>query len=217
MGRRGIARAGTGLAVGALLTAPLLGVLALGTLVGIPVVPYTVFEWLVRVLPGRVVTLGLDSTLWMLEGLGLDISRTAKTAQQILGLASLFVAGLVVGLLFFLLVRTTDDARIKRYGLAVGAALGLFSLVVTWPRAFPRALPGRQASWFGSWLSSFSGDGAWRVCIWSPFLPPGVVPVVALEAPRARRPWAAVRRAEAGATAPTPPLVPSVGDASSSR
>ena len=108
MGRRGIARAGTGLAVGALLTAPLLGVLALGAQVGIPMVPYTVFEWLVRVLPGRVVTFGLDSTLWVLEGLGLDISRTAKTAQQILALASLFVVGLLIGLLFFLLVRTTD-------------------------------------------------------------------------------------------------------------
>ncbi len=143
MARRGIARAGTGLAVGALLTAPLLGVLALGALVGIPMVPYTVFEWLVRVLPGRVVIFGLDSTLWVLEGLGLDISRTAKTAQQILAIASLFVVGLLIGLLFFLLARTTDDARIKRYGLAVGAALGLFSLVVTLVQGIPASLAGQ--------------------------------------------------------------------------
>ena len=189
MGRRRIARAGTGLAVGALLTAPLLGVLALGALVGIPMVPDTVFEWLVRVLPGRVVTFGLDSTLWVLEGLGLDISRTAKTAQQVLALASLFLVGLLIGLLFFLLARTTDKARIKRYGLSVGAALGLFSVVVTLIQGIPTSLTGQLG--FVVWVLALFILWGWGLArLYLVTFPAvdasptatGAVPVVALEA-----------------------------------
>ena len=131
MKHRGIAKAGTGLAVGALLTAPLMGIFTLGSLVGIPSVPFTVFEWLIRVLPGRLVIFGLDLTVRVLQGLGFNIKNTAKTAEQVLALSSLFLAGLVIGLLFFALVRTRDPRRIRRYGLGVGAAVGLFSAVIT--------------------------------------------------------------------------------------
>ena len=102
----GLKRAVTGLAVGALLTAPLLGAFALGWLAGLPFVPYTVFEWLIKVLPGRVVVFGLDLSLGVLNGLGLDVKDTAKTAEQVLAVAGVFVAGLLIALLFFALVRT---------------------------------------------------------------------------------------------------------------
>ena len=46
---------------------------------------------------------------------------TTQAASNIIQ-ASLFVAGLVVGLLFFGLVRTADAARIKRRHLAVGVS-----------------------------------------------------------------------------------------------
>ena len=92
-------RSGTGLAAGALLTAPLLGVFALGWWAGVPFVPYTVFEWLIKVLPGRVVVFGLDTTLAVLRGLGLDVKDTAKTAEQVLAVVCLFVAAVVVAAL----------------------------------------------------------------------------------------------------------------------
>lgn len=150
MARPGIARAGTGLAVGALVTAPLLGILALGSVAKIPFVPFTVFEWLIRVLPGRVVTFGLDLTLRVLDGLGFNIKDTAKTAEQVLAIASLFFAGLLIGLLFFALVRTADASRIKRYGLAVGGAAGVFSLVVTLVQRVPAGLAGKVG--FAIWV-----------------------------------------------------------------
>ena len=143
MVRRGIARAGTGLAVGALLTAALVGVLALGSIARIPFTPFTVFEWLVRVLPGRLVIFGLDLMVRVLEGLGFDIENTAKTAEQVLAVASFFAAGLVTGLLFFVLVRTTDGLRIKRYGLAVGGVIGLFSVAVTVVQGVPPSTAGK--------------------------------------------------------------------------
>ena len=223
MGRRGIARAGTGLAAGALLTAPLLGVLALGSLVGIPMVPYTVFEWLVRVIPGRVVTFGLDLTLWVLEGLGFDISRTAKTAQQVLALASLFVVGLIIGLLFFVLVRTTDHARIKRYGLTVGAALGLFSVVVTLSQGIPASLAGQIG--FAVWVLALFllwGWGLARLYLVTSFAvdaSPIAAESTALTsgAPRRQAALATDSEAEARTTAPDAEAAPSAGDASSSR
>src|SRR5512139_3794452 len=98
-----MSKAVTGLAAGALLSALLLGVMALGALAGIPFVPFVIFEWLFRVLPGSVVTFGLDAVLAVLGGLGLDIKETAKTAEQVLAVGSLFLAGVIVGLVFFVL------------------------------------------------------------------------------------------------------------------
>jgi DMSO/TMAO reductase YedYZ molybdopterin-dependent catalytic subunit len=127
---RSVTKAGTGLAVGALLTAPLLGVFVLGSLARIPSVPFTVFEWLIRVLPGHFVTFGLDLTVRVLEGLGFNIKNTAKTAEQVLALTSLLVAGMVIGLLFFTLVKTRDPRHLRRYGLGTGAVVGVFSAVI---------------------------------------------------------------------------------------
>ena len=115
-----LGKAVTGLAAGAVLTAPVLGVFALGSLAGIPSVPYNVFEWLIRVLPGRLVIFGLETTLRVLEGLGFNIKNTAKTTEEVLALTSLFLAGWVVGLLFFALVKTSDPQRVRNYGRAVG-------------------------------------------------------------------------------------------------
>ncbi len=53
------------LAVGALLapllTAPLLALLYLAhSLLGVPFIPFDLFDWLIRVLPGSVITTGID-------------------------------------------------------------------------------------------------------------------------------------------------------------
>jgi len=75
MKHRGVAKAGTGLAVGALLTAPLIGIFALGSLVGIPTVPFAVFEWFIRVMNGRLIVFGLALTLRVLTDLGFNIKE----------------------------------------------------------------------------------------------------------------------------------------------
>ena len=124
--RRGV----TGLAAGALLGAALLGVFALGALAGLPNVPFSVFEWLVRVLPGRVVIFGLETTLRVLEGLGLSIKDTSKTAEEAMALTELFVASAIAGLLFFVLVRPSGEARVRRIGELLGGVAGAVVLVV---------------------------------------------------------------------------------------
>ena len=79
----------------------------------------------------------------MLQGLGLNIKDTAKTAEQLLALGMLFVGGLVIALLFFLLVKTANVRRIQLYGLAVGGAVGVFSLVITFIEAAPAGRGGK--------------------------------------------------------------------------
>ncbi len=121
----------TGLASGALLSAPLVGLFVLGARAGLVVVPFTVFDWFSRVLPGPLVLLGPRLALRVLRGLGFTVAEPARTAEQLLAVTSLFVGGLVVGLLFFILVKNQDRARVRLYGLIVGAIGGLFVLVVT--------------------------------------------------------------------------------------
>ncbi len=130
MSERRLRRALTGLAAGVLLTAILLGVSAVGARFGAPSIPYSLFEWLTRVLPGRLVIFGLETTVHVLEGLGLNIKNTAKTTEEVLALTGLLVAGAVTGLLFFSFVAATDRRRVRRYGLALGALLGVFCLVI---------------------------------------------------------------------------------------
>ncbi len=137
MARRGISRALTGSAAAALLTTALLGLLAVAWVAGMPFLPYAVFEWLIGVLPGSVVTFGLDLTLSALRGLGLDPAETAKTAEQVLAVITLFLAGLVVGLLFFLLVRGAGRLRSQIYGVAAGVVLGAFSVATALTRGAP--------------------------------------------------------------------------------
>ncbi len=126
-----VGRAVTGLAAGGLLTAVVLGVFALGGHLGLPSVAFSVFDWITRVLPGRLVIFGLETTLRVLEGLGLNIKNTAKTVEEVLAVTGLFVGGALVGLVFFGLVKTSDRVRATRYGMATGGCLGTLSLVIT--------------------------------------------------------------------------------------
>jgi DMSO/TMAO reductase YedYZ molybdopterin-dependent catalytic subunit len=129
--RRGrSSRSLTGLATGALLGAALLGVFALGSLAGLTNAAYSLFEWLTRVLPGRVVIFGLETTLRTLEALGLNIKDTSKVTEEAIALTELFVASAVIGLLFFLLTKPEDAERTPSRGLLLGGVLGVVVLAV---------------------------------------------------------------------------------------
>ena len=75
---------GAGLLVGILLTAALLGIMDLAAkAAGLPFVPFDLFDWMTRILPGPVVTYGIDHMISAMLWLGLDVADTAKTAEHV--------------------------------------------------------------------------------------------------------------------------------------
>src|SRR4051812_2802235 len=59
-----------GALVGAMLTIALVAVFyAAWKIAGLPFVPFDVFDWMTRVLPGRVLTLGIDVMVTVIRGL----------------------------------------------------------------------------------------------------------------------------------------------------
>lgn len=116
----------TGGLVGLLVTVPTVVVLWLGDRVaGLPFVPYDLLDWTTRVLPGSLVTFGIDSMISLLERVGLDVADTAKTAERASAVVAFLVLGTVVGALFFALVAWRRSRPDRLAGLVVGALVGL--------------------------------------------------------------------------------------------
>lgn len=119
------------LALGALLggvtSLPVLAFFYLGNrLAGLPFVPFDLFDWLARVLPGGIVTLGIDAMITLIRRLGLG--ATDETAKQLEGLLAL---GLVVigGVLLGVVIAWAMHGRPQR-GRQIGALAGLVVFLV---------------------------------------------------------------------------------------
>jgi DMSO/TMAO reductase YedYZ molybdopterin-dependent catalytic subunit len=164
----------TGLGAGALMAAALLAANLIGALPGLPNVAFSVFEWLTRVLPGRLVIFGLETTLRALEAIGFNIKDTAKTVEEVLALTGLFVTATLIATLFFVIVRTDEGGLVRRYGLAMGAALGVTILIIVLAEQPPNAQTGTVvvSIWvIGQWV--LWGLGVGRLCeVTTP--PPGL-------------------------------------------
>lgn len=112
----------TGALVGVLLTAPLIAVFFVATrLFGLPFVPFDLFDWLARVLPGPLVTFGIDAMVDAIRALELGaVSDLAKTAEQAMAVAIFLLLGVLAGAVLFAVLR----ARRRGSGIAAGLALG---------------------------------------------------------------------------------------------
>ena len=130
-GRLGL---GYGALAGGLLTAPLLGFLYLiDKLADLPFVPFALFDWIGLVLPGPVITFGIDV---MLDGLllaGLDVADAAKSAEQALAILLFFLIGLLGGVLFFGITRARNVEPRLPSGLVAGGLFGLPMVAVSLP------------------------------------------------------------------------------------
>jgi DMSO/TMAO reductase YedYZ molybdopterin-dependent catalytic subunit len=116
----------TGALVGALLTAPLVAVFYAGwKLAGLPFVPFHVFDWTARILPGRVITFGIDSMVRVIRALNIaDTASAAKAAEQAMAITVFLVAGILAGALVFAIARAFRT-RSTFPGVLLGTALGV--------------------------------------------------------------------------------------------
>ncbi len=139
-----------GAIVGILLTGLLLAVSCLGwKIAGLPFVPLDLFDWIARVLPGSVLTAGID---WMVAiSLALHvgtISAVAKTTEQLMAMAGALVIGGVGGSAFFVVLGYSNEPAVLP-GVIFGAILGACAALIE--------------SQLNRIPSGASGDAAWVV------------------------------------------------------
>ena len=125
-----LAAAATGLALTLLLTAPLLALMLLAqTTSGLAFAPFDVFDWVSRILPGGVITAGIDGLVRVLSALGLSVADTAKFAEQALATGLTLAPALLGGAIFFAQRRGRPASY--RAGLVMGLVTGLLLAAVS--------------------------------------------------------------------------------------
>ena len=116
----------SGALVGAMLTAPLIGIMYLADqLADLPFVPFDLFDWLTRVLPGPLITFGIDMMIDTMLFLGVNVADTAKTSEQIMAVLQFFVGGIVAGAVFFGVMSLRNIKPDAIAGVVMGALFGL--------------------------------------------------------------------------------------------
>ncbi len=117
-----------GALVGALVTTALIAVFFLAAQVaGTPFVPFDVFDWMARVLPGAVITFGIDIIVGLIRTFQLgETSGTAKLAEQIMAVVGLGLTGIVASaVLFEVLRRKVVNVPPTFAGLIAGIVVGM--------------------------------------------------------------------------------------------
>jgi DMSO/TMAO reductase YedYZ molybdopterin-dependent catalytic subunit len=122
----------TGALVGAMLTAALIAVFyAAWKLAGLPFVPFDVFDWMTRVLPGQIIGFGIHSMVTVIRALHVGpTSVVAKAVEQAMGIAGLFMTGIVSGAILFGILRALRGRYVYPLGLVLGAAVGIPVLLI---------------------------------------------------------------------------------------
>ena len=117
---------GLGALVGGLLIVPMVAVMYLAdNLLNFSFASYDVFDWIARILPGAVVTFGIDLMIDSLEMLGLNVADTAKTAEHIQAVLVFAIAGIGATIIVYGVVGRRPAGSGPGLGLLVGAVLGL--------------------------------------------------------------------------------------------
>ncbi len=110
----------------------MIGLMYLGDhLAELPFLPYDLFDWITRVLPGPVVTFGIDLMIDTMDLVGMSVADTAKTAEQIMAVLQFLFIGVVVGTAFFAVIRVREAKPDVVTGAVVGALFGLPMFAIT--------------------------------------------------------------------------------------
>jgi len=122
-----------GLFVTSMVTAALVGILFAGwKIAGLPFVPFDSFDWLTRVLPGRVLGFGIGIMVDVIRTLHLGpTSETAKTVEHAIALAGLFVIGVAGGEILFSILRTRRKVHPVFLGLVLGFVLAVPAMLIS--------------------------------------------------------------------------------------
>ena len=122
-----------GLFVTSMVTAALVGIFFAGwKIAGLPFVPFDSFDWLTRVLPGRVLGFGIGIMVDAIRALHLGpTSETAKTVEHAIAITGLFVMGIVGGAILFSILRTKRKVHPVFLGLVLGIVVAVPAMLIS--------------------------------------------------------------------------------------
>jgi DMSO/TMAO reductase YedYZ molybdopterin-dependent catalytic subunit len=121
----------TGALVGGLLTAPLAALFYLGNILfNLTFVPFDIFEWMTRVLPGPVITFGIDLMIDTMRLLKFNVADTAKLAEQVMAIIQFLVMGIAAGAVFFVILKLQNIKPGLIAGLVLGALFGFPAIAI---------------------------------------------------------------------------------------
>ena len=124
---------GFGALAGGLLVAPMIAVMYLvDKWVNLSFPPFDVFDWIARILPGPVVTFGIDLMIDVLGVVGMSVADTAKTAEQVIAILMFLAGGVVATIVVFALVERWERLRAwPKLGYLIGAVVGVPIALIT--------------------------------------------------------------------------------------
>lgn len=164
-------------------------------LLGLPFLPFDLFDWLARHLPGSIIETGIQTMVNIIRALHLGpTDTTAKLAEQVQGLGLVAVTGIIFGLLLVWIGLRRPLALLSA-GLIGGALLWLGMVVVE--SSLPQTATGLLLGevWLLLLLLGWGVQLAWLV---RALLPAAAAAVsaesVQTEAPAAPRPASMTRR-----------------------
>lgn len=114
----------TGALAGGMLMAALLGAMyPLFILFKLPFVPFDVFAWLVRSLPGNLIVAALEAMVAVLHALRLPLDTAGKVAEFMMAIGFYIALGAAVGAGVYAFVRRRQDMDNPAAGIVAGLLL----------------------------------------------------------------------------------------------
>jgi len=154
-----------GALVGGLLTMTLTALLFLADQVaGLPFIPFDVFDYVSRILPGALLTFGIDMMVDIIIAFNMgETSAAAKTAEQLMGLGAFLALGLVIIAVFYaLLNRSNTRARDLAPGLVLGLGIGAVMMMISVQVNLTATAPsGAQVIWVGLVFALWGAAANW--------------------------------------------------------
>lgn len=123
-----------GALIGGLLTAPAIALMFLADqIAGLPFIPFDVFDFVSRNLPGGLLTFGIDTMVDLIINFNLgETSTAAKTSEQLMGLGAFLGLGVTIGLIFFLVInRSKATLRTVYPGMILGLGFGAVMMLIS--------------------------------------------------------------------------------------
>lgn len=157
-----------GALLGFLLTLPLLGIMYLGFVAfGLPFAPYDLFDWLTRILPGDVVTFGIDLMIDSMTLVGLDVADAAKTAERISAVLLFLAGSAVAGAIFMVLLAWIKRKHwVQAIGVWLGLLFGLPFIAINLIISQSELAVEARFLWLGALFAAWGAAFEWAASRW---------------------------------------------------